>query len=90
MNTSSIKHNELIALQNIEGCGVATTRKICEYINGRQVDITMPNDFFRLIPELKNKKVIKGKLSNLSLYDIENAYKKAIYKTWIFVYNNYS
>ena len=77
MNTSSIKHNELIALQNIEGCGVATTRKICEYINGRQVDITMPNDFFRLIPELKNKKVIKGKLSNLSLYDIENAYKKA-------------
>ena len=37
----------------------------------------MPNDFFRLIPELKNKKVIKGKLSNLSLYDIENAYKKA-------------
>lgn len=77
MNTSIIKHIDLIALQNIEGCGVATTRKICDYINERQICITMPTDLFRILPEMKDKKVIKAKLSNVSLFDIEEAYHQA-------------
>lgn len=70
-------YSEILALQNIEGCGPATTRQICEYISRNDKSILVPNDLISLLPELKENKIIKGKLSNISAYDIERAYKKA-------------
>jgi len=77
MKASVVNPLDIIALQHIEGCGPASTRRICEYLHTHNLKIATPSDLVDLWPEMTSLKVVKGKLTELSEDDIVNAYNKA-------------
>ena len=76
MNTG-INLIDIIALQNIENCGIATVRKICDYLLQNHISITAPTELYDIFPELRLEKIINSRLDEVGLNDIKDAYRKA-------------
>ena len=77
MKSSVISPLDILALQNIEGCGPATTRKICDYLVKSNLRVSSPSDLVDWWSEMVEMKVVKGKLVDLSGDKIIWAYKEA-------------
>lgn len=68
---------DIISLQNLEGCGTVTTRKICEYITEHSYGVSSPAEMFYLWPQLAGVGIVKGKLSEQTEDAFIRAYQKA-------------
>lgn len=70
-----IRTREIIALQNIDNCGPATVRKICNYLIRHGRSINGPQDLIDVFPYLRKEKVVSSRLDGFCREDAESAFR---------------